>query len=110
MKFYLLLADGSNCFEEVDEFVFDNRQRAIDDSGNKRYDDLAIVDCSGDLSITGRITKTQMSILMRILSIDKFGGSIPGGILKEGNAVRFQPSRKGASGFLWYNGQKYKTA
>lgn len=108
MRYFILLAGMSNRFEEVDKFVFDNRKNAIRDNGEQRYEEVAVTENQGTIDIIGSINKQELSVLMRILAIDKFSGSVAGGILQEGSTVMFKPSRKGANGFLWHNGQKYK--
>ena len=94
MQYYLQLRKDNQIFEKVTKFVFDKRDRALDDQGEPRYtDSYFTVDSKGKLKFNlDGIDKTIIAIIGRMLGgvPDVKHTSKEGGYCQEPDFVTFR--------------------
>ncbi len=100
MRYYLFTLDKQ--IEEVNEFVFENAEHALNDSGNlPRYghNQFFTVDDNGDITIGAvNLNANQFAAVMRILNIVPLVGSSPRGLYDTPTHI---PFKKGRSQYLY---------
>ena len=99
MGFYLQRRDNPGMWEEVDFYVWELRDKALDKQGNVRYSGNAVCQIGGKIAIEGKDLSTKdLAVICRFLGVreSEASGSTVSGFLQKPEFVQF----KGRAGKL----------
>lgn len=97
MSFYLQRRDNVQVWEEVDFYTWENRTKAIDQSGKPRYSGSSVSKEGTNITVHGdNLTSRDLAVICRFLGVreSEAAGSVGGGFVQKPEFVRFKGRSK----------------
>ena len=96
-----------NKWEEISEYVFNNRKFAVTENGDSRYSDVSVVVDNSSVKINGELSLIELGKVCRFLRVTIPSESFSSALYSEPEVVKI---KRGNSTLLHYvkTGENYK--